>query len=74
MSADPTEPDTFEDETGTGEEEPDIETPEADAAEQRAELQEREGEPLPEHVPDAANPADAVEQARVVELDEEDYR
>ncbi|MCC5035400.1 hypothetical protein DMH02_019820 [Streptomyces sp. WAC 00631] len=74
MSADPTEPDTFEDETGPGEEEPDIETPEADAAEQRAELLEQEDSPLPDHVPDAANPADAVEQARVVEIDEEDYR
>ncbi|NJQ00961.1 hypothetical protein [Streptomyces zingiberis] len=72
MSAEPTEPETFEDQTG--EEEPDIETPEADAAEQRAEIVEHERPALPDHVPDSADPADALEQSRVVEIDEEDYR
>ncbi|GGU72262.1 hypothetical protein GCM10010275_03440 [Streptomyces litmocidini] len=71
MTVDPNEPDTFiEEEVVVLDEE----TPEADAAEQHAELQQREDE-LPAHVErDSANEADASEQARVVALDEDDYR
>ncbi|MER5208431.1 hypothetical protein [Streptomyces sp. NPDC002825] len=71
MTADPSEPDTFT------EEEVDVldqEIPEADAAEQHTELQQREDE-QPTHLErDSANEADASEQARVVALDEDDYR
>lgn len=54
----------------------DIETPEADAVEQNTDLLPRDApatEPLETPVA-AADPADAVEQRRVVEQDEEDYR
>ncbi|MFD5329425.1 hypothetical protein [Streptomyces sp. NPDC127092] len=71
MTVDPDEPDTF------AEKEDDVldeEIPEADAAEQHAELQQREDEPLSQISRDAANDADAAEQARVVALDEDDYR
>ncbi|MEU9979817.1 hypothetical protein [Streptomyces sp. NPDC050856] len=50
------------------------ETPEADAAEQHTELRQRGDDPLTRIDPDVANEADAAEQARVVELDEDDYR
>lgn len=81
MPVDPSNPDTFEDaedEISSGSEgavtETSPETPEVDAAEQRAELLGTEdgtlaGQPLGE-----VNPADAAEQARVVETDEDDYR
>ncbi|WP_128976132.1 hypothetical protein [Streptomyces roseicoloratus] len=71
MTVDPDEPDTF------AEEEDDVldeEIPEADAAEQHAELQQREDEPLSQVRRDSADDADAAEQARVVALDEDDYR
>ncbi|MFF4404206.1 hypothetical protein ACFY2W_17600 [Streptomyces sp. NPDC001262] len=72
MPVDPMDPDTFEDETDAGE--LDVEAPEADAAEQHADLAPHRDEPL-EHVdPGAANEADRAEQARVVEIDEDDYR
>ncbi|MEU8760359.1 hypothetical protein [Streptomyces sp. NPDC048659] len=86
MTADPTEPDTFAwtsenaenpenaGNTGKGDVVLDEEVPEADAAEQHTDLQQREDEPLPRLAPDSANDADAVEQARVVALDEDDYR
>ncbi|MEU2115662.1 hypothetical protein ACFWV1_07590 [Streptomyces sp. NPDC058700] len=71
MTVDPTEPDTFtEEEVDVLEEE----VPEADAAEQHTELQPREDEPLTHVERDSANEADASEQARVVTLDEDDYR
>ncbi|MGW0121320.1 hypothetical protein [Streptomyces sp. NPDC003327] len=71
MTVDPTEPDSF-----TQEEEAvlDQEIPEADAAEQHTEVQPLEDEPLTHVEQDAANEADATEQARVVALDEDDYR
>lgn len=50
------------------------EVPEADAAEQLEETREEEDGSLPESTPDEVNPADAAEQARVVEIDDEDYR
>ena len=72
MPVDPTDPDTFEDETDTGE--LDVEVPEADAAEQRAYLTPHQNDALASADPDAANEADLAEQARVVDLDEDDYR
>jgi hypothetical protein len=79
MTADPTHPDTFEDDdirdTGTGDEaEVPPEAPEADAAEQHADLTPPPREVPEEGSPDGANEADRAEQARVVELDEDDYR
>ncbi|WP_434596150.1 hypothetical protein [Streptomyces sp. A5-4] len=73
MTVDPTDPETFEE---SDEEREDIggETPEADAAEQHTELRQDRDDPLTGIDRDAANEADAVEQARVVALDEDDYR
>lgn len=51
----------------------DIEAPEADAAEQHADVLEQRDLPISGRT-DEANPADAAEQSRVVELDEDDYR
>ncbi|KAA6214151.1 hypothetical protein CP973_34035 [Streptomyces albofaciens JCM 4342] len=72
MPVDPTDPDTFEDETDTTEF--DVEAPEADAAEQHADVGRPQDAPLTGIDPAAANEADVAEQARVVELDEDDYR
>ncbi|MFI0261664.1 hypothetical protein ACH4OW_21810 [Streptomyces sp. NPDC017056] len=72
MPVDPTDPDTFEDETDTAEF--DVEAPEADAAEQHTDLAPHRDEPLTGVDPGAANEADRAEQARVVDLDEDDYR
>ncbi|MFM9366908.1 hypothetical protein [Streptomyces sp. Da 82-17] len=72
MTADPSDPDTFEAEET--EVVLDEETPEADAAEQHTDLRQERDEPLPQYDPSTANPADAAEQARVVDLDEDDYR
>lgn len=47
--------------------------PEADAAEQRAALEEEAPE-YPDHVPFDANEADAAEQGREISLDEDEYR
>ena len=55
----------------------DLETPEADAAEQHIELLQQRDEPITQRPSDRdreADPADVAEQRRVVELDEEDYR
>ncbi|MEU8519174.1 hypothetical protein [Streptomyces sp. NBC_01216] len=71
MTVDPTEPDTFTEEEDVV---LDQETPEADAAEQHTELQEREDAPRTHVEQDSANEADSSEQARVVTLDEDDYR
>ncbi|MEY9929216.1 hypothetical protein ABH926_003856 [Catenulispora sp. GP43] len=73
MPVDPMQPDTYE-ENGTGAIEIDAETPEADAAEQYADLAPQDDEAPGRIDPDAVNEADAVEQARVVALDEDDYR
>ncbi|MET9950919.1 hypothetical protein ABZ135_05135 [Streptomyces sp. NPDC006339] len=72
MTADPTEPDTFAEEEDA--QVLDEEIPEADAAEQHTDLQPLEDEPLHRLPHESANDADAVEQARVVALDEDDYR
>ncbi|MFD0024464.1 hypothetical protein [Streptomyces sp. NPDC058382] len=71
MSVDPSDPDTFED---VQPDEPDQEAPDADAAEQQAELRPERDEPLTELDRNRANEADAAEQARVVTDDEDDYR
>ncbi|MGP8299279.1 hypothetical protein ACTPOK_15445 [Streptomyces inhibens] len=72
MRVDPTDPDTFEDEDGTAQ--LDVEAPEADAAEQYTDLTPHRDEPPADSDPDAANEADRAEQARVVELNEDEYR
>ncbi|MER5883523.1 hypothetical protein ABT160_06810 [Streptomyces sp. NPDC001941] len=73
MTVDPTEPETF-----GGPEQPvdatDVETPEADAAEQQADLVPATDEPLTGLDPATADVGDLTEQARVVALDEDDYR
>ena len=75
MSVDPTDPDNFED---TYEEEPEqvagIEAPLEDAAEQHADLLRQRDEPITGREIIEVDPADAAEQARVVELNEDDYR
>lgn len=74
MSVDPTDPESIED---VYEDEPegsdDPETPEADAAEQRAELLRQRDTPLTGR-DSGASTADALEQSRVVEENEDDYR
>ncbi|MEU9762227.1 hypothetical protein [Streptomyces sp. NPDC047985] len=71
MTVDPSDPETFED---VQPDEPDQETPRVDAAEQHTDLQQQGDEPLTEIDRERANEADAVEQARVVAQDEDDYR
>lgn len=51
----------------------DLEAPEADAAEQRRDVI-AHGDDQQPSVPYDVNPADAAEQHRVVEYDEDDYR
>ncbi|WP_066926477.1 hypothetical protein [Streptomyces sp. NBRC 110611] len=72
MPVDPTDPETFEDESDTAE--IDVEAPEADAAEQYTELAPHGDDALPGADPDSANEADRAEQARVVEINEDEYR
>ncbi|MCP3821579.1 hypothetical protein NLX86_26855 [Streptomyces sp. A3M-1-3] len=83
MTVDPSDPDTFEEvlqevlDESLGEsrsESLDDEAPEADAAEQHTELRQHRDDSLTGRDRDASNDADAAEQARVVELDEDDYR
>lgn len=69
---DPSDPDTFED--GPDPDELDIEAPENDVAEQHLTLLQRRDEPLTGRELDEADPGDAAEQHRVVDLDEDDYR
>ncbi|MFF4949366.1 hypothetical protein ACWC2K_35905 [Streptomyces chattanoogensis] len=73
MPADPTEPDTFEDEANEMTEF-DVEAPVNDAAEQHAEVSPQHDDPMTGVDPGVANEADLVEQARVVELNEDEYR
>ncbi|CAM5603832.1 hypothetical protein ACPCIX_09235 [Streptomyces pseudogriseolus] len=75
MAVDPTDPETFEEDEDVLEGvEYDVEAPEVDAAEQKTEVRPEEDDPLEEVDPGRANEADLVEQARVVSLDEDDYR
>lgn len=71
MTVDPSDPDTFEDVPPDA---PGEETPDADAAEQRADLQPRSDDPLMGIDRERANEADVAEQTRVVPQDEDDYR
>ncbi|MEV5147845.1 hypothetical protein AB0L14_26490 [Streptomyces sp. NPDC052727] len=77
MAYDPTEPDAIEDiddlETDAAVER-DVEAPEVDAAEQHADIAPDRDDPLTGVDPSRGNEADLVEQARVVSLDEDDYR
>ncbi|GGX83204.1 hypothetical protein [Streptomyces anandii] len=72
MAFDPTDPETFTDEEDATE--IDVEAPENDAAEQQADVAPEHDEPLTDADKDRANEADLIEQARVVSLDEDDYR
>ncbi|MEU6401353.1 hypothetical protein [Streptomyces sp. NPDC046985] len=75
MTIDPTDPETFEDGNGRRNgAEIDVEAPEGDSAEQRADIAPQHDDPLTGADPDRANEADLAEQARVVSLDEDDYR
>ncbi|MER6672533.1 hypothetical protein [Streptomyces sp. NPDC000983] len=74
MTVDPTDPETFEDEDSRRSEEFDVEAPAADAAEQQAAVTPDRDDPLDGADQDRANVADLAEQARVVSLDEDDYR
>ncbi|WP_328357380.1 hypothetical protein OG828_17935 [Streptomyces sp. NBC_00457] len=73
MAVDPTDPDTFE-EIEESDEEIDVEAPEGDAAEQQADVAPDRDDSLNDVDPDGASEADLLEQARVVSLDEDDYR
>ncbi|AZM55385.1 hypothetical protein DMA15_24775 [Streptomyces sp. WAC 01529] len=74
MSVDPTDPETFETEEDATDAEAGVEAPEADTAEQHTDLAPSRDDSLQDADPDAASEADLVEQARVVRLDEDDYR
>lgn len=71
MTFDPTDPEIFEDESAA---ELDVEAPENDAADQLAAVAPDGDDPLTGADRGAANEADLAEQARVVSLDEDDYR
>lgn len=80
MTVDPTDPDIVEDTTDIPETETDdqpgdvsVEAPEADTAEQRADIAPPE-QIAPTGDTNNADEADLAEQARIVELDEDDYR
>ncbi|KND29387.1 hypothetical protein HFP69_11525 [Streptomyces sp. ARC12] len=71
MTVDPSDPDTFE---NAEPERPGPEAPEADAAEQRADVRPEDDERAESIDPETANEADVAEQRRVIPLDEDDYR
>lgn len=70
MPVDPTDPETFE--TNGEDTELAAEVPEADAAEQLADVRQHGDEPLSRIDPATASEGDAAEQARAVEPDEEE--
>ncbi|WP_405998666.1 hypothetical protein [Streptomyces sp. NBC_00829] len=72
MPVDPTDPEIFEEDDQDAAR--DEEVPEADAAEQHTEIRPEHDDPLTGIDRDSANEADAMEQARIVTLDEDDYR
>ncbi len=77
MTVDPTDPEAREDKgdaDDTDGTEIDVEAPEADAAEQQADLTPQRDDSLTGADPDKASEADLVEQTKVVKLDEDDYR
>ncbi|MFE2214767.1 hypothetical protein ACFW93_22820 [Streptomyces canus] len=77
MTYDPTDPEAFTDSEAFEDDdvvERDVEAPEVDAAEQHTDIAPDRDDPLTGVDPDRANEADLAEQARVVSLDEDDYR
>ncbi|MFF0205714.1 hypothetical protein [Streptomyces sp. NPDC005017] len=74
MTVDPTDPDTFEVEETRESEEFDVEAPEADTAEQNADVAPEHDERMTGADRDRADEADLIEQTRIVSLDEDDYR
>ncbi|MFI6011904.1 hypothetical protein ACIBAG_24330 [Streptomyces sp. NPDC051243] len=74
MAVDPTDPETFVNDDTEEAQEFDVEAPTADAAEQHADVRPDRDDPLTGADKDRANEADLVEQARVVSIDEDDYR
>jgi hypothetical protein len=74
MAVDPTDPETFVDDDTEEAEEFDVEAPEVDAAEQHADVAPNRDDPLTGVDPARASEADLIEQARVVSIDEDDYR
>ncbi|WP_151771387.1 hypothetical protein [Streptomyces abyssomicinicus] len=76
MPVDPTDPETFTDRQEQEEAVPeiDVEAPEHDAAEQQADVRPGKDDPVRGDAGDRASEGDLAEQARVVELDEDDYR
>ena len=74
MNVDPTDPETFENDDLLEAPEFDAEAAEGDAAEQLTDVRPDRDDPLTGLDPDRANEADLIEQARVVQIDEEDYR
>ncbi|MCF3134732.1 hypothetical protein [Streptomyces olivochromogenes] len=74
MAYDPIDPDSIQDLQVDNAVEIDVEASEGDAAEQLADVVPERDDPLTGVDPDRANEADLIEQARVVSLDEDDYR
>ncbi|GGX56741.1 hypothetical protein [Streptomyces minutiscleroticus] len=74
MTVDPTDPEILDIAGTTGPAESDVEAPEADAAEQHTDVAPRQDEPVNASELYDADEADRAEQARVVDLDEDDYR
>ncbi|MFD4505670.1 hypothetical protein [Streptomyces sp. NPDC058457] len=73
MAHDPTDPDVLDDLEAEDAPEIGVEAPEGDAAEQHTDVTPSHDDPLTGD-PGRANEADLIEQARVVSLDEDDYR
>ncbi|MFF6993341.1 hypothetical protein ACFY93_00040 [Streptomyces sp. NPDC008313] len=73
MTVDPTDPETFA-EQDASQENLDTEAPEADAAEQQTDLTPQDDDSPAETDPDKANEADRLDQARIVSINEDDYR
>ncbi|WEH39808.1 hypothetical protein OG233_10095 [Streptomyces sp. NBC_01218] len=71
MTVDPRDPETFLDEQPDP---PGLETPVADAEEQRTEVRHEDDEPLTEVSAEEADEADVAEQTKVVVEHEDDYR
>ena len=74
MTVDPTEPETFAAEDIENDEEIGVEAPEGDTAEQHTAVQPDRDDPLTGVDPADGDEADLIDQARVVSLDEDDYR
>ncbi|MEV7981949.1 hypothetical protein [Streptomyces sp. NPDC086519] len=74
MTYDPTDPDVLDEAEAEDAQEIDVEAPEGDTAEQHADVAPSHDDPLTGVDPGRANEADLIEQARVVSLDEDDYR